>query len=146
MRGSDNGKDDDDNDDGGNGDNSDDKDTQVICSHAQAAFVYLQGRRDLDRQRIVIFGRSLGGAVAVDAGSVSDYSKHVAAVIVENTFTSIPDMGDLHVPLARFLPRFLIRNRFSNIDKVTPWLDELLLVLTSMAGTGCSIIDSCALC
>lgn len=36
---------------------------------AQAALQILQGRRDIDRHKIILFGRSLGGAVAIHLAS-----------------------------------------------------------------------------
>ena len=40
---------------------------------AQAGLQYLKDRRDIDRRKLIIFGRSLGGAVAVHlAASLSN--------------------------------------------------------------------------
>ena len=41
---------------------------------AQAALEYLLNRRDIDTSRIIVFGRSLGGAVAVSLASSTLYS------------------------------------------------------------------------
>ena len=41
---------------------------------AQAAMEYLLNRRDIDTSRIIVFGRSLGGAVAVSLASSNLYS------------------------------------------------------------------------
>jgi fermentation-respiration switch protein FrsA (DUF1100 family) len=52
---------------------------------AEAALEYLHGRNDIDAKAIVIFGRSLGGAVAVDLAS-----KHPClGLILESTFSSV---------------------------------------------------------
>lgn len=42
----------------------------------------------------------------------------VAALIVENTFTSIPDMAATMFPALRYVPRCLIRSHFNSIGKV----------------------------
>ncbi|GAM18820.1 hypothetical protein SAMD00019534_019950, partial [Acytostelium subglobosum LB1] len=54
----------------------------------------------IDPDKIFLFGRSLGGAVAID--TAKRYPKIVKALILENTFLSVPDMikdylGDLVV-------------------------------------------------
>jgi uncharacterized protein len=52
---------------------------------AEAALEYLNSRTDIDAKAIVIFGRSLGGAVAVDLAS-----KHPClGLILESTFSSV---------------------------------------------------------
>ncbi|KAK7882486.1 hypothetical protein WMY93_028660 [Mugilogobius chulae] len=58
---------------------------------AEATLDYVMTRPDLDKTKVVLFGRSLGGAVAVRLASANPH--RVAAVIVENTFLSIPHMA-----------------------------------------------------
>ncbi|WVZ66653.1 hypothetical protein U9M48_015843 [Paspalum notatum var. saurae] len=71
-----------------------------ITYDAQAALDHLAQRKDIDTTRIVIFGRSLGGAVgAVLAKNNPD---KVAALILENTFTSILDMAGIMLPFLRW--------------------------------------------
>jgi pimeloyl-ACP methyl ester carboxylesterase len=67
---------------------------------SEAALKYLLSRDDLDGTKIIAFGRSLGGAVAIDIAAT--YPKHVSALIVENTFTSILDMVDVLFPVLSF--------------------------------------------
>ena len=55
---------------------------------AEAALAYLHTRRDVDRDRVVIFGRSLGGAVAVDLAS-----RHPClGLILESTFATLSNL------------------------------------------------------
>ncbi len=56
---------------------------------AMAAWEWLTGSRGVSPERIVIFGRSLGGAVAAWLAQQVD----PAGLIVESSFTSVPDMG-----------------------------------------------------
>jgi len=65
---------------------------------AQAAYDYLVGRQDIDRNRIVIFGKSLGAAIAIDLAS----RVKVAALISESSFTSTRDMARAIYPLLPF--------------------------------------------
>ncbi|KAG1334238.1 Alpha/beta hydrolase domain-containing protein WAV2 [Cocos nucifera] len=87
-----------------------------ITNDAQAALDHLAQRKDIDTSRIVVFGRSLGGAV----GSVS-------AIILENTFTSILDMAGVLLPFLKWfiggstskglkVLNFLVRSPWSTID------------------------------
>ena len=41
---------------------------------AEAAMEFLLSRRDIDRRKIVVFGQSLGGAVAIYLAASSPYS------------------------------------------------------------------------
>jgi len=58
---------------------------------AQAALAYLHSRPDVDNEAVVIFGRSLGGAVAVDLAS----KYPCLGLILESTFTSLVDIFEM---------------------------------------------------
>ena len=74
---------------------------------AEAAWRYLTSERGLAPQRIVLFGRSLGGAIAAYLAS----RRAPGALILESTFTSVPDLGAEIYP---FLPvRWLSRFRYA---------------------------------
>ncbi|XP_037960286.1 protein ABHD13 [Teleopsis dalmanni] len=86
---------------------------------ARAAIDYLYTRHDLDHKQIVVFGRSLGGAVAIDVASDTVYGQKIMCAIVENTFTSIPEMAvELVHPTIRFIPNFCYKNKFNSIGKI----------------------------
>ncbi|MEX8191402.1 alpha/beta hydrolase [Comamonas guangdongensis] len=89
---------------------------------ARAAWGWL-GRQAAGRPRY-IFGHSLGGAVAIDLAS---FVKDESGVLVESTFTSIPDVFDSM--RWGWLPvNWLITQRFDSIDKVTAIGSPLLVV------------------
>jgi alpha-beta hydrolase superfamily lysophospholipase len=70
----------------------------------EAAWAYLVGHKKRDPKKIVLMGRSLGGAVA--ANLAGQYKP--GALILESTFTSVPDLGAEHywfVPV-RAIARF----------------------------------------
>jgi hypothetical protein len=79
---------------------------------ARAAWRHLIGEGGLPPDRIVIFGKSLGGAVAIDLATEVE----PAGLIVESSFTSIPDMAGKHYP---FVPKFMIRTRMNSLAKIT---------------------------
>jgi hypothetical protein len=64
---------------------------------AEAAWRRLTGESGFEPSEIVLWGRSLGGAIAVKLAS----EVRPAALILESTFTSVPDMGRRLYP---FLP------------------------------------------
>jgi len=79
---------------------------------AQAAWEYLIIEKNINPQNIIIFGRSLGAAIACDLAS----RKQCAALIMESAFKSIPDLGAQIYP---FLPvRWLSRFTYNNLEKI----------------------------
>ncbi|NKC11366.1 MAG: alpha/beta fold hydrolase [Gammaproteobacteria bacterium] len=79
---------------------------------ALAAWQYLVHTRGIAASRIVVHGRSLGGAIAL--GLITQVTP--AALIVESTFTSIPDMA---AELYPWLPvRWLARIHYPNRERI----------------------------
>ncbi|MDH3815003.1 MAG: alpha/beta hydrolase [Acidobacteriota bacterium] len=78
---------------------------------ARAAWNHLTEGSGVGADRIVIFGKSLGGGVAVDLALEAP----AAGLIVESSFTSIPDMAGAHYP---FVPKFLVRTQMNSVVKV----------------------------
>ena len=71
---------------------------------ADAAWGYLTEQRGIAPEQIVLFGRSMGGVFAARQAAAGE----VAGVIVESSFTSVPDLGADMYPLlpTRWLSRF----------------------------------------
>jgi len=84
---------------------------------AESALKFLRTRSDIiDTSKIVLFGRSLGGALAINLASKMAHVDDVCAVVVENTFTDIRGMcGELiSRDLAEYVPDLLIRSKFDS--------------------------------
>jgi len=79
----------------------------------RAALDYVFSRPDICHQKVIVFGRSLGGAVALRLCSESNYAARLAAVIVENTFTSIPNMARsmFDMRILHYLPEWCYKNK-----------------------------------
>jgi len=77
----------------------------------RAAWRYLREDGGVDSDRIVILGKSLGGAVAVDLAAEVE----PAGLIVESSYTSIPEMAAHHYP---FIPRWLVRTKMDSRSKI----------------------------
>ncbi|XP_023949058.2 protein ABHD13 isoform X2 [Bicyclus anynana] len=93
---------------------------QGLYIDAQSAFEYIMQRSDIDHSQIIVFGRSLGGAVAIDLASRPEYRDRIWALIVENTFTSIPDMARviLKWKCLSWLPMFCHKNKYMSLSKM----------------------------
>jgi len=79
---------------------------------ASAAYAYLTGPLAVPATRIVIYGYSLGSAVAIDLAT----RVPAAGLIVEGALLSVPARG---AELYPFLPvAWMARNRFASVDKV----------------------------
>jgi uncharacterized protein len=86
-----------------------------IYEDAELAWQYLTKSRQIKPSDIVIYGESMGGAVAIDLAS-----KHpdAFALIAQSTFTTMADAARQD-PLLRWLPiESLLTNRFRSIDKL----------------------------
>jgi len=83
---------------------------------ARAALDYLFSRSDISQQKVIVFGRSLGGAVALRVCSESYYADRVAALIIENTFTSISNMARamFDFRFLHYLPQWCYKNKVCN--------------------------------
>lgn len=85
-------------------------DEEGLYRDAEAAWNYLTVEKGIVPENIIIFGRSLGGAV----GAWLAKDRSPGALVLESTFTSIVDMG---AETYRFLPvRLMSRFRFNTVE------------------------------
>jgi hypothetical protein len=79
---------------------------------ADAAYAWLRARRALDARRLVVYGESLGAAVAVDLAARAA----VGGLVLESGFTSAVDVGREMLP---FLPvAWIMRDRYDSVSKI----------------------------
>jgi fermentation-respiration switch protein FrsA (DUF1100 family) len=88
---------------------------------ACAAFDWLASRDDVDPQRILVFGRSLGGGVASELA----LRRSPAGLVLESSFTSVADMtrSVFGVPLG-----FLVLDRYDSLAKLPRVTCPLLVI------------------
>jgi len=104
---------------------------------SETVYRYIQTRPDIvDLDKLFVFGRSLGGAVAISL--VSTHDTKFCGLIVENTFTSISDLVDFLFPFLAYIKKWVLRlswdskTRIKNVtipilflsaiqDEVIPW-------------------------
>jgi uncharacterized protein len=86
--------------------------TEAGCyAAADAAYDWLLQTMRVPPERILLYGGSLGGAVAIDLASRRPHR----ALVVVSPFTSFRDMAHKTCP---WLPRAWVSNRFDNLAKI----------------------------
>ena len=80
-------------------------------SDVRAAHEHLVKERGVPAHELLVYGRSLGGALAVDLAA----RERIAGLVLESTFTSVADISQSYwgVPL-----RFWLGKKLSSIDKI----------------------------
>ena len=85
---------------------------QGLYRDAQAAYQYLLSRNDIQKDKIVVYGKSIGANVAINLAS----KVNAACLISESGFTSAYDMGKKLFP---YLPvKWIITTKFDAIEKI----------------------------
>src|SRR5438067_1231402 len=86
---------------------------KTVYADAEEAWDFLRGR-GIDPANVVIYGHSLGAAIAIE---LALHHPEAGGLIAESAFTSIPDMAKLK-PLYALLPTQLLNQQFDSIRKV----------------------------
>lgn len=88
----------------------------TVYQDAQAAWNYLTQQRGYRPEQVMIFGHSLGGAIAIN---LAVQQPQAAGLIVQGSFTSMGEMAHRTTPFS-FLPiNWLLTQRFNSIEKVS---------------------------
>jgi fermentation-respiration switch protein FrsA (DUF1100 family) len=96
----------------GYGGSSGEPSEQGLYDDARASYEYLRTAHHIPPTHILVYGYSLGSAVAVDVASTCP----IAGLMIEGSFTSILDVGQEHYP---FLPvRWIARNKYDSREKI----------------------------
>ncbi len=90
-----------------------------ITSDFEAFYDILAARPDVDPDRIIFHGRSMGGGAACALAA----ERRPAALILQSTFTSLPNMARRF-----FLPGFLVLDQFDNEALVRDFDGPVLVV------------------
>ena len=93
-----------------------------VYRDADAAYDYLIQTRHIEPKHIIIFGHSLGGAVAVDLAA----RRECGGLIVQSSFTSVRAMARraFRIPLFDHIPR----SRFDSLAKIRQVRAPILIV------------------
>jgi fermentation-respiration switch protein FrsA (DUF1100 family) len=83
-----------------------------LIADGLAAQQWLAERMGIQRDDVVLFGRSIGGAVAIGVAA----EVGAKALVLENTFSRLTDVAAGHF---RWLPvRLLMKNRFDSLERI----------------------------
>jgi len=96
-------------------------DEEGILKDARAARAWLARRTGVAERDVVLMGRSLGGAVAIDLAAKDG----TRGLILESTFTSLPEVAGEQVAWLPF--RLLMRNQLNSLKKIPRYHGPLLL-------------------
>lgn len=87
-----------------------------LYQDSQAAWQYLTQDKKIVPQNIIIYGESLGGAVGID---LAVKQNNAAALIVQSSFTSMPEQIKRFRPGLRIFPlNLILTQRFNSLAKV----------------------------
>lgn len=87
-------------------------DEEGVYKDGRAAFDYALTLPGVDKAQILLWGTSLGGAVAVDVAT----HRKAAGLILESTFSSGKEVAQMIYP---FLPvRFILHSQFNSAEKI----------------------------
>ena len=97
--------------------------------------VYLTNKKQIAAKDVVIYGESLGGAIAID---LAVKQPNAAGVIVQSSFTSMTkQIGQIRPALKIFPLRVIINQRFNSVDKVR----SLSIPVLFIHGTADTVVD-----
>jgi fermentation-respiration switch protein FrsA (DUF1100 family) len=91
-----------------------------ILKDAEAARTWLARENRIKPSDVVLIGRSLGGAVAVDLAA----NGGARGLILESTFSSLPDVAGLHA--AWLMPEWNMTQRMNSAEKIKHYSGPLL--------------------
>lgn len=85
---------------------------QGVFADARAAIDHVAGARGIGLDGVLLFGHSLGGAIAIDAA----LHRAVSGLVVQSSFTQLSDMAKHRHPDIPM--HWIVRNEFRSIEKV----------------------------
>mmetsp|Transcript_72970 Transcript_72970/g.89501 ORF Transcript_72970/g.89501 Transcript_72970/m.89501 type:complete len:324 (+) Transcript_72970:39-1010(+) len=95
---------------------------------AKTAYEYIKNKRKCNN--IYVFGRSLGGAVAIYIGCEYSNDKEFKGIIIENTFTCISDMVKKVFPFLDFyfIKKYMLKIHWKSIERINKINKKLLFI------------------
>ena len=96
-------------------------------TYHDAAAVWEMLAQRVPSERIIIWGRSLGGAIAAQLGiALCEKGQKPAALILESTFSSIVAMGKRSYPM--FPVKMLCRHTYATLERIGKAASPLLVI------------------
>ena len=93
-----------------------------LYSDSKISVNWLKKKLSIDESKIILYGESLGCAVAVELGLHDKFK----SIILEAPFTSIGDIGQQKYPI--YPVKYLTLDKFDNLSKIERMLSPLLII------------------
>ena len=104
-------------------------DEKGLMIDAQTGLDYIRQRSDLKSNKILIYGQSLGGAVAIDLVAKNRGTGDIKGLILENTFLSIAKMIPSAMPVAKYLTPLC--HEYWKSEEVIPRITDMPVLFLS---------------
>ncbi|KAH8703321.1 BEM46 family protein [Talaromyces proteolyticus] len=104
-------------------------DEKGLNTDAQTALDYLRHRAETRDTKIVVYGQSLGGAVAINLVAKNQQKGVIAGLILENTFLCIRKLIPSVFPPARYLARLC--HQYWGSEDVLPKIEKIPILFLS---------------
>lgn len=88
---------------------------ETVYQDAATAWNYLVKQRKIQPSNIIIYGHSLGGAIAID---LATQHSEAGGLIVDSSFTSIEDVVNTRGQFRLFPVALILNHRFESIKKI----------------------------
>lgn len=92
-----------------------------VLADGKAASKWLAEHAGVEQSELILFGRSLGGGIAVDLAA----NQGAKALILQNTFSSLPDVASSSIGWFPF--HWIMRNRLDSFSKIAKYKGPLLM-------------------
>jgi len=94
-----------------------------VYADAMAAWDHLVRSQGLEPRRIIVYGHSLGGAVATE---LALHRAPMCGIVLESTFTSIADLGQAQYPIVPV--RWFLTERFDTLSKISRLVGPIVFI------------------
>ncbi|MGB3403233.1 MAG: alpha/beta hydrolase [Microcoleaceae cyanobacterium] len=108
---------------------------KMVYQDAETAWNYVVETQKVDPQKVVVFGHSLGGAIAIE---LATRHPEMSGLIVESSFSSMQDMVDYQGKYWMFPIHWILQQRFASIEKV----NHLKMPILLTHGTADTVVPS----
>ncbi|KAB8210186.1 Alpha/beta hydrolase family protein [Aspergillus parasiticus SU-1] len=96
---------------------------------AQTGLDYIRQRAETSNNKVIVYGQSLGGAVAINLVAENQDKGDIGGLILENTFLSIRKLIPTVFPPARYLARFC--HQYWTSEEILPKITKVPILFLS---------------
>ncbi|KAK2783588.1 hypothetical protein FQN53_009133 [Emmonsiellopsis sp. PD_33] len=104
-------------------------DEQGLKIDAQTGLDYIRQRAETSETKILIYGQSIGGAVAIDLTAKNQKQGDIGGLILENTFLSVKKMIPSIFPAAKYVTRLC--HQYWTSEDILPKISNIPILFLS---------------